>query len=637
MERRFIELIEYSIGNRNNVIDVRQYLNVKRSYEAYTSLFVYKEDVVDYIKNNISVKTKLPSIEGYVGEVSAKYLWIDIDVEGNLQLATKYMLDLVDRIEREYGLTYKSLSVWFSGNKGFHIGIPTKCFGADEFCGDILPQAFKLMVKILLNKSEVGVDFKIYNTTRIFRCMYSLHPKSQLYKIPVSVPILIEQGYDTMLQYAAFCQKHCDYNLTLGFSDKLKKLFDDCITQVTNEVDVFSDSEGFDTSLSTTTNNSIFRIPQKGERNDLIYKMAYRLFAIKGLKVSEISDIMKFIYDASNEYSSKKGWDRYSEMEFKVSINSAYQRTRLRVVRNSEAKAFHTMAKAMYDKIKNSVYSKTIIPDITEDLGGGWQLGNSYAFIGKGGTMKSYLLQEEMVTKSVEEKKDSLFCNLEMSDTTFYDRVWMAIFFKSMTDMIKSGELTDNNIVEMQDKVAEVMMYLHVFNGVDIEPEDLTGIVKRKEDEIKRKISLVGIDSVGGMKMYNDSEAMTSLKLSKGNKEVAKNTNTALITINHARNDCPVTMRDCATFVRGGSKFVDNCDAYLSLSSVISEAESNMDKQPPDIIYAKGLKYLRFVNKRGSGNTINKIIRFTDNGRIIVLSDSPSSYEVNVPSQSFYN
>lgn len=636
MERKFIELVEHNIYSRGNIIDVAQYQNTRRNYEAYTSLFMFKEDVVDYVKNNISVKTKAPSIEGYIGECSAKYLWIDIDVDGDIQLATKYMLEVVDRIEKEYRITYKSLTVFFSGNKGFHIGIPSKCFGGDEFSGDMLPAGFKLMVKVITNNFK-GIDYKIYNTSRIFRCPYSKHPKSGLFKIPVSIPLLIQDGTGLMLQCAEFCSRHCDYSLAVEFSDSLKKLFDDCITQCTNSVDIFADEEGFDTPLAVKENRSIFRMPEKNGRNDLMYKMAYRLFCQKGLKVTEISDIMKFIYEVVNEHSNKKGLDRYSEMEFKISLNSAYQRTRLRVVKDVKAKSFHSLAKAMYDKIKASVYAKTIIQEVTDDLRGGWMLGNSYALIGKAGTMKSYYMQEEMISKAIEEKKDSLIVSLEMSEVTLYDRLWMAVFYKSMSEMIESGELNDSNIVQMQDTVQEIVgNHLHIYTGVDIEPEDLTGIIKSKEDEIKRKISIVGVDSVSGMKLYNDSEAITALKLSKGIKESAKDTNTAILTINHANSSCAVTERDVAQYVRGGQKFVDNADAYLSFSSVVDMSLSNMEKSPPDLIYAKGVKYVRFINKRGSGNTINKIIRFGINGRTEVLQDSPSSYEVSIPSVGWY-
>lgn len=636
MEKRYIELVEHDITYRNKIVNVSDYINTRRNHEAYTSLFIFKEDVIEYIKNNLNPKTGRPSIENYVGEVTATFLWIDIDVEGNLPAATKYMLEVVDRLETEYGLTYKSLSVFFSGNKGYHIGIPTKSFGADELYSEILPQVFKLMVKII-TKNFKGIDYKIYNTTRLFRCPLSQNKKSGRYKIAVSVPLLREEGHDNMLMQADFCNRHCTYKLTIEFSDKLKQVFDACVTQCANNVDVYADEEGFDKSLAVKENSSLFRLPQKGERNDLIYKQAYRLFAVKGLKANEVSDIMKFIYDATNEFSAKEKWDRYSEMEFKLSINSAYSRTRLRVVKDVKAKSFHAMAKTMYEKIKNSKFAKTIIPAITDDLNGGWMLGNSYAFIGKSGTMKSYLLQEEMIVKAIEEKKDSLFMNLEMSDSTFYDRVWMAMFHTSMSDMIKSGALNDNNIMEMQDKVAEIIgNYLHVYNGVDVEPEDVEGIIKSKEDEIKRKIVLVGIDSVSGMKLYNDSEAMTALKLSKGIKEAAKNSHTAIITINHANSSCPKTERDCSQYVRGGQKFCDNADAFLSMSVVVSAAESNFEKNPPDLIYARGIAYMRFVNKRGSGNTINKILKFEDNGRVSVSGDSPSSYEVDIPKTGWY-
>ena len=46
-------------------------------------------------------------------------------------------------------------------------------------------------------------------------------------------------------------------------------------------------------------------------------------------------------------------------------------------------------------------------------------------------------------------------------------------------------------------------------------------------------------------------------------------------------------------------------------------------------MFKKSFKYLRFVNKRGSGNTISKIIEFGDYGRVVVKEDNPIDYEIN--------
>ena len=630
MERKFVEFVEYSIGNRGVFIDTNQYANIKRDYEAYTSLFTFTEEVIDYVKNNISKKTQKPSIEGYIGKCSSSYLWIDVDVEGNLPLATKSMIEIVYRLNENYGITYKSLKVFFSGSKGYHIGIPSKCFGAQEYSSEILPSVHKSMVKAICGNIS-GVDYVVYNTSRIWRCPFSKNQKSGRYKIPVDVKKLELEGIDDMLICADFGASHCTYSLNIEFSERLKLLFDNCVSRSTSTADVFIDNDGYDSSLSVLENRSIFRMPEKGQRNDLVYKMAYRLFSITGLKVNEVSDIMKFIYDVVNEYSLKRGIDRYSEMEFKTSLNSAYSRTRLKKPQAAQAKTFNELAEMMYKKIQLAKYATTIIPEITEDLKGGWTLGNSYALIGLGGTMKSFYMQEELIKAALDDKKDSLIINLEMSDVTLFDRIWMALFEKSMSDMIKDGGLTYENFQEMKE-LAETMLsnYLHIFNGVDIEPDDLESIIKSKEDEIKRKISIVGVDSVSGMKLYNDSESMTALKISKGNKEAAKNTNTAILTINHANSSAKKTNRDPSEFVRGGQKFVDNCDAYIGFSYVVDKDKSVIDAPIQDIIYRNDLRYLRFVNKRGSGNTINKIIQFTGGGRVKVLDEPVSNYEVPI-------
>lgn len=628
MADKYIELVEVSVFNRGKIIPVSTYRNIKRDYEAYTSLFMFEEEVVDYVKNNISEKTKKPSIEGYIGKCQASYLWLDIDIGGDMKAATNKMIEIVNKIQEKYEVSYRSLNIFFSGNKGYHIGIPTKIFGAAEYQSDILPKVFKTMARAICDNTS-GVDYVIYNTSRLFRAPYSKHSKTGYYKIPIDFQRLVEGDLDFMIEMSAACNEHRTYALIYDYSDKLNKLFTDTVTTEISNIDIYEDNEGYQTAINLSSNSSIFRLPQNGERNDLIYKMSYRLFNMP-LKVNEVSDLMKFIYEIVNEYSVKKGWPRYSEMEFRISINSAYSRTRLKPVQSIKANDFTDMVVSIYKAIKESQYVKTFMHDISEDLRGGWRFGDFYSFIGKGGTMKSYLLQEEIIRTAIDFEKPAMYFNLEMSKITWFERIWLAIFKQDLVKMINTGHINEGNInnlaIEIKDKMKR---NLHYYGETDIDSEVIQSIIENTEKEIKEKIHIVGIDSVSGLKMYGDSEAITAVKHSKYLKEAAKKTNTPIISINHATNICPPTLRDCSPNVRGGSKYIDNCDAYLSLSSVVDKDLSNFEKNPPDLIFKQGVKYMRFVNKRGSGNTINKIIQFDGSGRIITLEDNPADFEVS--------
>lgn len=623
-EDRYVELVEHGLFNRGKIVKVSDVSLRKREHAAYTSIYRFGSDFLDYTNTNI--KGGKPSVENYLGSCSASYLWLDIDIEGRLEEATQIMVDIVNSIDSKYGITYRSLAIYFSGSKGYHIGIPSKCFGAEEYYGDLLPSAFKSMAIQITDNSPV-IDKKVYNTTRLFRIPFSKHNTSLYYKIPIDFILIQEQGIMQMLSFAEQGKAHMQYKSEFQYSDKLKKLFDDCISAASVNVDLFTDVEGYTKAMSLRDNSSIFRLPDKGERNDLIYKMAYRLFCVRDLKLNEITDILKFVYELTNEHSSKNNWSRLTEMELKLLINSAYSRTRLKQVKKVKAENFTSMVLTMYKQILNSKYIPTFCEEISQDLHGGYEMGNVYCLIGRGGSMKSYLMQEEII-RTVLNKSACVIFNLEMSQVTLFDRIWTALFSKSLFSMITEDNISESQVLVLGESVKEMVEnYLHISNETDIEPSDIEVIAKQKQDEIKHKIHLIGIDSVNGLRDYGN-EAETARKISKYVKEVAKELYCPVLLINHANSSCPNTLRDASDYVRGGQKFVDNADSHFSFSKIVDKELSNLQKDPPDYVFKKGYIYCRFYNKRGSGTTINKIIRFMENGRVQALPDNPIDYEV---------
>lgn len=637
MAERFIELSEFGVLNRGRIINLAEYKNQRRDYEAYTSLFFFKQDALDYVNNNINNDSKRPSIAGFIGECSANYLWIDIDIAGQLQEATDMVKEFVRKIESKYEISYRSLVIYFSGSKGYHIGIPVECFGAKDFWSDLTPKIFRAMAQAITDNSSV-IDTKIYHVNRLFRCPLSKHPKTGNYKIPVDYTILSSDGgLDEIISYSKEAKIHSRYKLKIEQSDKLTKLFEDCTLTQTTNVDLFTESDGYQKVLSLKDNSSIFRLPDTGERNDLISRMAYRLFAVKDLKVNEITDLMKFVYESVNDHSKKQGWSRYSEMEMRFSINSAYSKTRIKAIKKVSAVNVSSMAMQMYKEIKSAVYLPFFVDEINTDLGGGLKMGDSYSYIGRGGTMKSYMMQENIID-NVMKNKPSIYANMEMSQTTWFDRIWKALFHLSMTEMIAEGSLTDDNASDMCRQVeVQIGDNLHMYPGANLEPSEIVNIIREKETELKRKICLFGVDSISMMKVRGDNIGFNSGQMSKELKEVAKETNTTIISINHARTDCPTFERNVSDYVLGGQAFVNNCDAFFSFSSVADKALSDMTKQIPDYVLIPGIKYVRFVNKRGSGNTINKIIQFLPNGRITSLPDKPSDFEISNTYVSDFN
>lgn len=85
-------------------------------------------------------------------------------------------------------------------------------------------------------------------------------------------------------------------------------------------------------------------------------------------------------------------------------------------------------------------------------------------------------------------------------------------------------------------------------------------------------------------------------------KELAKDYNIFVLCIVHASRGVEKHTRDVSKHARGSEKIIDNCDFYICPSLV--QDHSIVEE------YRKDIGYIRLVNKRGSGNTVNVIYGF---------------------------
>lgn len=633
---RFIELVERSMEFRGNIVPVDENLvkklNRKIDYPVWSSMYIFSDDMVEHL-NNLKNAEEKPTVLGFKGKVLANYLWIDIDtkeentddVNMNVLSVIKQTKKLVTDIMLNYDLDEKSIRIYFSGSKGFHVGIPTKCFGADNFVSEALPTIFKIMAKEITNNSSC-VDFKIYNTTRIFRVPSSKHNKTQYYKVLVSLDTIQKLDTELILRHAKDCiHEETEFNPIVNV--KLSQLFDKCCGKSANQFDLL---ETVESSKNNTKNNkTLFRFPKKGERNDALFRMGVKLFSIPPQYLSNdmVVDIMNLISDAVNTAAVFKGYDQMTEFEQRTFINQAFKYTRLKkTTEHVSAKKVTDYAMQVYDYAFNSKYVSTLVDEFDEDLGGGFVCGNMYPLIGRGGTMKSIVIQNYFYDCAVK-KLDSMYFNQEMSINEYFKRQCLIAleidFIRQVKDGIIKKEDVGNIIREMEEVTGG---YCHISNKTDLTPSEIGDTIKRKEDEIGRKIFISGVDSLSGMKMIGSDEVATVVHNTKYLKEEAKKLDTAMLVVAHTRNDCPITTRDTSPYTRAGSKTIDNCDGYMCLSKVIDRENSYFDTSPPDIRYLPGVVYMRFVNKRESGNTIDKVLQVNDSLRLFPLSDEPQSY-----------
>lgn len=123
---------------------------------------------------------ELPNKEQDEKHIAPFYLDLDSEVlSESLSDARLVVAHFVDRHEVEP-------SIWFSGNKGFHITVPATAFGAAP--GSVLTYHWRHVADKLARTLELQtLDTRVYSRPRMWRISSTRHAKSLLFKTRLSV------------------------------------------------------------------------------------------------------------------------------------------------------------------------------------------------------------------------------------------------------------------------------------------------------------------------------------------------------------------------------------------------------------------------------------------------------------------
>lgn len=149
--------------------------------ESYLSAFCFGGDFRQHLNATGSTK-------GYNGPTWAPWLWFDIDAD-ELDNATtdaqKLAMGLVERFE----LAGDELLLFYSGSKGFHVGLPTSVF--DPQPSETFHAIARKFAETVAAWAGVTIDTGVYDRVRAFRAPNSRHPKTGRYKRLVGLDELL--------------------------------------------------------------------------------------------------------------------------------------------------------------------------------------------------------------------------------------------------------------------------------------------------------------------------------------------------------------------------------------------------------------------------------------------------------------
>lgn len=184
-----MELIQLSEGlNKRSLvpsnINLHDVVKLKPGIDLYTSLFKYRQEHLEHFKKN-------NSLAGITG-LKTNRLLFDFD-NLDIEIARQDTLTACKRLIYDYNVPRENLQVAFSGNKGFHISIILDEFlNRQEFVNIVFGIAGDLS----------SFDTKINDEGRIIRLAYTKHPKSGLYKKPISTADLKNKSIEEIKSMA---------------------------------------------------------------------------------------------------------------------------------------------------------------------------------------------------------------------------------------------------------------------------------------------------------------------------------------------------------------------------------------------------------------------------------------------------
>ena len=175
-----------------------------RPYEAHVSTYNFDKRVLDYIKLNADENGK-PSMSGYSGSVGLNYLWFDIDYKEatqveNIGASQVRLKQLLNRLVNDFKVFPNQISIYFSGRKGFHVGLNQKLFGG-FFASELLPRKIKVLAEFMTDGIK-NMDMGIYTRVHNLRMPNSLNTGSGLYKIPLTFDEAISMKPEEIIDLA---------------------------------------------------------------------------------------------------------------------------------------------------------------------------------------------------------------------------------------------------------------------------------------------------------------------------------------------------------------------------------------------------------------------------------------------------
>lgn len=466
--------------------------------ELYRSVFAFR---AEDLASNDSLRDIHPSTPVY-----AEYLPIDLDNAANLEDVWKETKEVAELLTKNSVPHY----IFFSGNKGFHILIPTETFG---FTPNPDNEILKRMA-ITLAGEKASFDPSIYNKSRIFRCPSSFNSKGGLYKVRVLPHYPLEE----ILQVAKSTINESPISFRAELNPFMVELF---------KASIIKENRNHN-GVITDTFNSVFMDAKEGGRNEAAYTVARRL-ARRGMTEVDALSIMTELWNPKHVSPPLTAY------ELKKVVDNAYKKGYNPV----EDTGAHLTGENVHVAISETMNDLKMNPGgfITghADLDAftmGFEPETLNFIIGRSGNFKSVLLTDILQRGSYHAKKTALFFSMEMGRRTLIPRIIQSA--EGLSKRQALARINEAEDTEDFEKTLDKYKYLKFNFRSDLTTESIMAMIDKHMEQFG-EISAIGIDYLSLFRGCNSNTERTARQVQDLKTIVAKQAKCPVICIAQAK------------------------------------------------------------------------------------------------------
>ena len=166
---------------------------IDANLEVYLSAFVFGVEFEKHLD-------KSGSTRGFDGPCGSEFIWFDIDRENDLEAARRDAARLAMTVSERYQLDDAGLLIFFSGSKGFHLGLPTDLW--EPPASMMFNAVCRRLAEGMAASAGVVIDSGVFDKVRAFRAPNSRHPKTGLHKRALTLDELTRLSVERIQELA---------------------------------------------------------------------------------------------------------------------------------------------------------------------------------------------------------------------------------------------------------------------------------------------------------------------------------------------------------------------------------------------------------------------------------------------------